>query len=150
MEWHWLRLPIAYVDIRFLAHATEDVGKVKEAVHNLFQADHVEKVAFNEVVLKGHYGNSIILFEARIKNKEITSRFVEKLVAELSELDKEKILRKTNAFIDGSNLYLRLDKQAALLEEVRLQQADPIYIRIRFRNKDTDSIEIAKDIGLLP
>ena len=142
-----MKLPISYVDIRFLAHATEDTEKVKQAVHNLFQADHVEKVAFNEVVLKGHFGNSIILFETRLENEEITSYLVEKLVAKLSKLDKEKILRDANTFIDGSNLYLRLDKQAAMLEEVRLQQADPIYVRIRFRNKDADIFQLLKTLG---
>lgn len=145
-----MRLQIAYIDIRFLAHATEDVGKVKQAAYNLFQADHAEKVAFNEVILKGHHGNSIVVFETRLKDEEITSRFLEKLVTELRKFDKEKILRDINSFIEGNNLYLRLDKQAALLEEARLQQADPIYIRVRFRTKYADYIEAAKDIGLLP
>ncbi len=145
-----MKLPIAYIDIRFLAHATEDMGKVKQAVYNLFHADHAEKVAFNEVVLKGHHGNSIVLFETRLEDEDITNRLLEKLVTELSELDKENILRDISSFVEGSALYLRLDKQAALMGEVRLKQADPIYIRVRLRTKYTDHVEVAKDIGLLP
>ena len=53
---------IAYVDIRFCAHATEDVDKVIEAVQNVLPSDLDEDVAFKRSNLEGHYGNPITFF----------------------------------------------------------------------------------------
>ncbi len=142
-----LKLPIAYVDIRFSVHATEDPEKVEKAVNNLFPADRTEEVKFKKDVLKGHYGNPIILFETRIKDKEVIKAFVEKLFARLSEQDKETILRESSRFIEKSNLYLRLDKQAAFEDEFKLRTEDPIHLRIHFTKKNI--VEICQELGLI-
>lgn len=146
-----MKLPIAYIDIRFSVHATEDSEKVKKAVHNLFPANRIEEVTFKKDALKGYYGNPIILFETRVKDGEIIKAFVEKLATCLSELDKETMLRESDMFVEKSNLYLRLDKQAAFEDEFKLHKADPIHIRIHFRKKKKKSIiEICRELGLMP
>ncbi len=81
MRYDLSQLPIAYVDIRFCAHATEDLDKVMEAIHNILPNDQTEEIAFNKSVLEGHYGNPITFFEARIKDKETIRVLVEKSVS---------------------------------------------------------------------
>ena len=106
-------MPIAFVDIRFCAHATEDVDKVVEAVRNIWPSDKIEDISFIRSCLEGHYGNPIILFETRIKDKEIVRALVENLSIMLSSLDKEELGRTIDRCVEKGSIYIRLDKQAA-------------------------------------
>lgn len=143
--------PIAYVDIRFFAHATEDPKKVMEAVKQILPSDYIDNIAFKKNNLKGHYGNPISLFETRIKEKEIIQVLVKHISSNLSELDKETLFREISLHAEDGNLYLRLDKQAALQGELKLCTADPVRIRIRFRKKKIeDIVKICRELGMLP
>lgn len=144
-----MKAPIAYIDIRTSAHATEDLEKVKKAVYNLFPEDCIDELTFKKTVTKGHYGNPITLFEARIKDKRLIGAFVGKISTNVSKLDRETIIRGSNLFVERSNLYLRLDKQAAFEGQFKLQKADPIHIRIHFTKRDEKRImEICQELGL--
>ena len=144
------QLPVAYVDVRFCAHATEDLDKVMEAVHNILPSDHIEDITFNRSNLEGHYGNPITFFEARIKDKETVKALIENLSSNLSSLDKEELGREINRCVEKGSLYIRLDKQAALQGKIKLVTSDPIRIRIRFRkSKNEDVIEICHEIGMI-
>jgi len=144
------QLPVAYVDVRFCAHATEDLDKVMEAVQNVLPSDHLEDITFNRSNLEGHYGNPITFFETRIKDKETVRALVEKISANLSSLDKEELGRTINRCVEKGSLYIRLDKQAALQGKIKLVTSDPIHIRIRFRkSKIEDVIEICREIGMI-
>jgi RNA binding exosome subunit len=143
-------LPVAYVDFRFCAHATEDVDKVMEAVQNVLPSDHTENISFKRSNLEGHYGNPITFFDARIKDKETVRALVENLSANLSSLDKDELGRTINRCVEKGSLYIRLDKQAALRGKTKFATSDPIRIRIRFRkNKTEDVIEICREIGMI-
>ena len=144
-------LPITYADVRFVAHATEAIDKVVEAVHNLFSSDNTKDVPFKRSVVEGHYGNLITFFEARIKDKETVKALVENIASNLNALDKEELNRKIDRCVEKGSLYIRLDKQAALQHKIKLVTADPIRIRIRFRkSKNESEIEICRTIGMLP
>jgi RNA binding exosome subunit len=144
------QLPVAYVDVRFCAHATEDVDKVVKAVQNTLPSDHIEDITFKRSNLEGHYGNPITFFETRIKDKETVRALVENLSVNLSSLDKEELGRMIHRCVDKGNLYIRLDKQAALQGKIKLVTSDPIRIRIRFRkSKIGDVIEICREIGMI-
>ena len=144
------QLPIAYVDIRFCAHATEDQDKVMKAVYNIFPADQSEELTFNTSSLEGHYGNPITFFETRIKNKETVRALVENLSANLSSLDKDELGRELHRCVEKGSLYLRLDKQAALQGKIKLVTSDPIRIRIRFRKSKLEDVsKICREIGML-
>ncbi len=144
------QLPIAYVDIRFFAHATEDLDKVVEAVQNILPSDNIEEITFNKSNLQGHYGNPITLFEAKIKDKETIRALVKNLSSHLSALDKEELGRMIHRYVEKGSLYLRVDKQAALQGKTKLVTSDPIRMRIRFRkSKIEDIIEICREIGML-
>jgi RNA binding exosome subunit len=144
------QLPVAYVDVRFCAHATEDVDKVMEAVQNVLPSDHTENISFKRSNLEGHYGNPITFFDARIKDKETVRALVENLSANLSSLDKDELGRTINRCVEKGSLYIRLDKQAALKGKTKFATSDPIRIRIRFRkNKTEDVIKICREIGMI-
>jgi RNA binding exosome subunit len=145
------QLPVAYVDIRFCVHATEDLDKVVTAVQSVLPSDHVEDITFNRSRLEGHYGNPITFFETRIKNKETVRALIENLSANLSSLDKEELGRGINKHVEEGSLYFRLDKQAAFQNKIKLVTSDPIRIRIRFRkSKIEDIIEVCREIGVIP
>jgi len=144
------QLPVAYVDVRFCAHATEDLDKVMEAVQNILPSDHIEDISFKRSNLEGHYGNPITFFETRIKDKETVRALVKNLSANLSSLDKEELGRTINRYVEKGSLYIRLDKQAALKGKIKLVTSDPIHIRIRFRkSKIEDVIQICREIGMI-
>ncbi len=145
------RLPVAYIDLRFSAHATEDPNKVLEAVRRILPTQYLDLIAFKRADLRGHYGNPIIVFEARIKEEEVMGALVENFSSKLGELEKGKLLREFDLHVGDGSLYLRLDKQAAFMGELRLCAADPIRIRIRFRKRKTEDIlQFCREIGMLP
>lgn len=144
------RIPIADIEIRVFAHATEDPNKVVEAVQKILPEEHLDEINFKKRKLKGHYGNPIQLIETKIRKKEILTKILNKIVEKIDEIDKDVLSREIDRHIDRGSLYLRLDKQAALQNEIRIQSADPIHIRIRFRKERTEEIyEICKKLGLV-
>ena len=144
------QIPVAYIDIKFFVHATENLDKVVEAVQRLLPSDYVNDILFKKGNLKGHYGNPITLFETRIKNKEIIKAFVDNLSSRLDNVDKETLRREIDLHVEKGSLYVRLDKQAALQGELKLCTADPIRVRIRFKKtKIEDIIKTCQELGML-
>ncbi len=143
-------MSIAYIDIRFFAHATEDMDKVTEAIQNVLPADYVDDIVFKRDNLRGHYGNPIFLFETRIKNKEIVKAVVENFSLRLGEFDKKALHEEIDLHMQKGSLYIRLDKQAALQGEFKLCTTDAIRLRIRLRKAKTeDIVKICQDLGIL-
>jgi len=143
------RSAIAYIEIRFFSHATEDQDRVLEAVRKILPAEHLDEIEFKKSSLKGHYGNPILLFEAKIKRKAAEA-LLEKVSSGLSELDKAALSHEIDRHVSGSSLFLRLDKQAAFYGEFKLCNADPIHLRFRFkRGKTTDIASLCGEVGLL-
>jgi len=144
------QIPIAYIDIRFFVHATEDLDKVVEAARRVLPSDYVDDIVFEKANLKGHYGNPIILLETRIKEKEMIRAFVENLSLRLDNLDKEMLRREIDLHVEKGSLYVRLDKQAALQGELKLCTTDPLHIRIKFRKtKIEEIVKTCREFGML-
>ena len=145
------RVPIAYIDIRVFAHATEDTEKVLSAVHNVFPTELGDKVVFKKTSLTGHYRNPLILFETRVKEKDAVKAVFEKLASGLGSLDKELLNKEIKQRLDKGNFYIRIDKQSAYLNELKLCSTDPIRFRIHFKKSNPEEImEICKKFGMLP
>ncbi len=143
--------PIAYMDIRVFAHATEDSKKVQTAVRNLMLEELAQTILFETTNLTGHHGNPITLFTARLTDKNLLPKELEKVGAGLNSLDKEQLCTDLRLHIDKGNLYLRLDKQSAYLGTFKFTQNDPIHIKIHFKNKSAEQItELCRSSGLLP
>ena len=144
-------MPIAYVDVSFFAHATEDEAKAIEATRILLPTSQLENIVFSRSNLRGHHGNPITLFETKIKEKDIVKAVAENLSSNLGALDKETLLREINLHVEKGSLYLRFDKQAAYLGTFKLGVADPLRVRLRFnKNQLEDVVQICKEIGMLP
>jgi len=143
------QIPIAYIDIEFFAHATEDLEKVMEAVKHILPANRVEEIDFKKNNLKGHHGNPIVFFEAKIEGKELVKAVVDSVFSKLGELDKETLRREIKMHVEKGSFFLRLDKQAAFQGVVKLCTADPIRLRIRFRKGKIEEItKICEELGI--
>jgi len=143
--------PIAYIDVRVFAHATEDPDKVQLAVRNLLPTELSDTLVFEKQSCTGHHGNPIILFISKLTDKKLLPKMLEKIGKELGALDKEELNRDIKLHVEKGNLYLRFDKQSAFLEALKLTQNDPIHLKIHFKNKTAqDIMEISKQTGLLP
>jgi RNA binding exosome subunit len=145
------KLPIGYIDVRVFAHATEDQTKVEVATKNLFPLSLIENLVFKKTSLSGHHQNPIILLETKLDDRKLLSSILEHLGKSLSALDKEQLHQEIKLHLDKGNLYLRFDKQAAYLGNVKFAQNDPIHLKIHFKNKTGQEIvDLAKQSGLLP
>jgi|SRR5665647_720013 RNA binding exosome subunit len=143
--------PIAYIDIRVFAHATEDPDKVQTAVRNLLPTELSETLIFEIQSCTGHHGNPIILFSSKLTDKKLLPKALEKIGKDLGALDKEELNRNIKLHLEKGNMYLRFDKQSAFLGSLKLTQNDPIHLKIHFKNKTAQEImAISKQNGLLP
>jgi len=145
------KVPIAYIDVRVFVHATEDIDKVVKAVYNTLPTELADEIVFKKTNLKGYYGNPIILLETRIKKRDAAKTVFGKLASGLSSLDKELLNNEIKQRLNKGNLFIRLDKQSAYSNELKLRSDDPIHFRIHFRKSRLEEImEICRKIGMLP
>lgn len=143
--------PIAYIDIRVFAHATEDINKVLDAVRNVLPTEHLNAITFKTSNLSGYHGNPITLIETRIKEKNIADAVFRKVSSGLSVLDKELLNSEIQQHLEKGNLYFRLDKQSAFLDKLKPDITDPIHFRVHFKkHKPEDVVSICREYGLLP
>ena len=143
--------PIAYMDIRVFAHATEDPQKVQCAIKNLMPDELAQIILFETTNLTGHHGNPITLFTTKLEDKKLLPKMLEKIGTGLSSLDKEQLCTNLKLHLEKGNLYLRFDKQSAFMGAFKFTQNDPIHVKIHFKNKTSEQIaELCKSSGLLP
>jgi len=119
-----VKRPFSGLYARAFCHATEDLEKVELALRNTI-GDAEIRIARTE----GHHGNPITIVEASVESIEEISMFFEKL----AEDDLRFVLDTIPTRVDeGCNLFLKIDKQAAYEERIRLgRNDDVISIRIK-------------------
>ncbi len=140
-----------YIDVRVFAHATEDEEKVLASVRNTLPEELTQDASFQKNNLSGHHGNPILVFETTLTDKQAVPLVLDKIGKKVSSLDKETLERDLKLHLEKRNLYLRFDKQAAYLGELRFTSNDPIHFKIHFKDKNPEEImEICKKTGLLP
>lgn len=142
---------IGYIDIRVFAHATEDPEKVQSSVRNLLPIELVELLVFEKSSCTGHHGNPITLFTSKLVDRKLLPKVLEKIGLNLGTLDKEELNDKIKMHLEKGNLYLRFDKQSAIMGVHKFSQSDPIHFKIHFKNKTAQEItDIIRQNGLLP
>jgi RNA binding exosome subunit len=144
------KIPVAYIDMRVLAHATEDVDKVLTAARSILPPEQVDSVVFSRSSLTGYHGNPIVLIETRIRDRRLAQAVLERLASGLNMMDKEFLSSKIPQHLEKGNLYLRLDKQAAFQGVFRFSSSDPIHLKVHFKKHTTEEItETCRNLGLL-
>ncbi len=136
-----------------IAHATEDIGKVEQALRRLGDSAYITRVDITRRYMKGHHGNLITTVSAKLPSKEISRKTLNSLFSCLSESDRRYLSDDlTNCVDEEGNLYLRFDKQEAYLGRLSLHQSDPIRMKLKFpsRYKPEMIAAICKESGLIP
>ena len=108
------RVPFHYIDLRSFCYATEDEKRVEAALRRLlpeeFELDRVENT--------GHHGDRIVVLSARVDTAD-EMRVVLDRLAELDEID--RVVDELDERVDDNcSFFLRLDKQQAFKNSVRL------------------------------
>lgn len=109
---------IRKISFRAFVAATEDEGRVKEALSIFLPLDSISSAS-----AVGHFGNQIKILEAGLKKKDSQSFF--RILRE--QLPRDQLLRLRREIperVDEENrFHLRLDKQAAFQGTVRLTES---------------------------
>ena len=121
------------VDVSTIAHATEDLEKVQNALIRLVPASLKGRQIFTRRYLQGHHGNPIVTFEAHITEPRDVEEFTKCFLNQLQAVDKAYIVKELDRHSDSEgNLYVRIDKEQMFRGTARLGQDDPIRVRMKF------------------
>jgi len=117
------RIPFHYVDLRTFCYETEDEKRVESALRTFLP----EEFELTRTESAGHHGDRIVVLSARVENADD----VRHVLARLSELPEfETLLDELDDRVtDNTELFLRLDKQAAFRGDVR--RGDGITLRAK-------------------
>jgi RNA-binding protein len=121
-------LKFSAAEINLVLHATEDIGKVLEAIKDALL---VPTSRFTSSSSEGHYKNKIFLHRAILSSQEAGS-LAKRVISLLNSADREHLSRFLQEYSDEKgNLYIRLDKQRMCQGKVSLSEADAIRIRFK-------------------
>jgi len=121
---------ISSVEFTTHVHATEDLEKVKQALHFLIPENIHDKLKLKVDKVRGHWNNQISLLQAKFTDKEDAMQIIKYITTCLKDQDKYELREGLERRIDKSRLYLRFDKQAAFKGHLKLRDEDDV-IRIR-------------------
>lgn len=107
-----------YISFRTFVHATEDRGKVAEAMAFASGVDEL-----TEEAATGYHGNPISILYTQLKRRDDIINFFSRI--SLNDLE-ELIKTLENRVDEECNFYLRLSKQAAARGLLRLADDDDI------------------------
>lgn len=109
-------VPFHYIDLQAFCYATEDEPRVKSTLRTFLP----EECEIERVENTGHAGDRIVVFSARVENadgiRHVLGRLRRMNPDQRAKLGEELDQRVT----ENCELYLYLDKQAALSGDVEL------------------------------
>ncbi len=112
------QIPLHYVDLRTFCYATEDEKRVEGALRTFLPDRDDDPFEIERVESEGHYGDRILVLSARVENADDV-RYVLSRLADLESFD-DLIDELDERVTENTELFLRLDKQAAFEGDVRL------------------------------
>lgn len=114
------------VDIQVIVHATENQDKIFGAFEEVFGVE-VDNFSVNN--LTGHFNNPITLLGCKLRKKHATS-FVKTLVSNIPKMELDQIVDDLENRLDKSALHVRISKQQLILGKIKLDEQDPVKIKI--------------------
>ncbi|APX96244.1 RNA-binding protein [Natronorubrum daqingense] len=135
------QIPLHYVDIRTFCYATEDEKRVEEALRTFLP----EEFEIQRAESEGHYGDRILVLSTRLERADEVRHALSRL-ADLESF--ETLIDELDERVtDNTELFLRLDKQAAFEGDVRL--GDGITVRAKveaYPAKKAQAVENAEEV----
>ncbi len=129
---------IHYIDLRAIAHSTEDPARVRKALdlfllHSSEGEDHNTDDIVEVIDAEGHYGNSMKIFSAHILRKQDLKALAVFIRQHMSPDDVMLLKSEMPDRLDDNQVFhLRLDKQAAFEGEVKLtSSSDAITAKVK-------------------
>jgi len=114
---------------------------VMKALMNALPAALAPKLSVKKGRYMGHHGNPIVALRASFKGPR-SREALRHVLSGLPEWDRRALYSELGRHVDeNGNLYIRLDKQRAYLNELRLSQADPIRLKWGFRLDRKSGVE---------
>ncbi|MFB6179604.1 MAG: RNA-binding protein [Halorientalis sp.] len=107
-------VPFHYIDLRTFCYGTEDEKRVEAALRTFLP----EEFEIDRATSEGHHGDRIVVLSTRVERADEMRHVLDRL----SDLDTaEQLAAELDERVDENcSLFLRLDKQAAFTEQVRL------------------------------
>ena len=126
---------VSKIETRAYSRGTEIVERVREAVLNLYPEELRHLVDIEVESTESHRHAEIIVVLASIEKKLHCEQTFTKIIESLSERERKTLRRTLSRRLDDQCvLFLRIDKQAAYLGEIRLaSNSDVISVRVHLR-----------------
>ncbi|QFU83680.1 RNA-binding protein [Natronorubrum aibiense] len=135
------QIPLHYVDLRTFCYATEDEKRVEEALRTFLP----EEFDIERVESEGHYGDRILVLSARVENADDVRHVLARL-ADLESFD-QLIDELDERVTENTELFLRLDKQAAFGGDVRLGGGITFRAKVEaYPAKKDQAVENAREV----
>ena len=139
---------VGKVEARAFSRATEIVERVESAVLNIFPTEFLDRVKITRTMTEGHLQIPVVIISATLEGKKRCEHLVTNILSSLSESDKKYLLKSLNRRIDDECIFfLRIDKQAAYLDEIQLaRNTDVISVQIHIRSYPRSTKPEAEDL----
>lgn len=139
------------IQIRVFCREEENPEKVLEGLHKFVPFNfEEEKILLKKTNASGFKEKSIAIFEVVLEKEKHTAKFIQHLIASLSQEQKNYLERQITSRLDKElNFFLRIDKQI-LLDENRYfitDRGNCYHIRISvaaFPSKYEKAVEVVK------
>ena len=130
--------PEAFIDrieARAYSRVTEIPERVESAILNIFPKDVRDRIRIERTVTEGHARNTITVISGFLNHKRSCEDTLTTLLSTLTQNERKELTRNLSQRLDDKCIFfLRIDKQAAYLERMKLATGlDVISIRIHIR-----------------
>ncbi len=124
-----MEFPFRSAAVTAHAHATEDEQRVLSALRSLVPGE----VDIQQSKLKGHHGNQIVAFEAKVGRRKVLRELWQRVVAKLRAGELQTLHKIVRKRIDETcHLYLRFDKQLAYGGELAFTDSgDAVHLGLK-------------------
>ena len=140
------QIPLHYVDLRTFCYATEDEKRVEEALRTFLpDGEDDEPFEIERAESEGHYGDRILVLSARVEKADDVRHVLSRL-SDLESFD-DLVDELDERVTENTELFLRLDKQAAFEGDVKL--GDGITFRGKveaYPAKKDKAVENAREV----